>query len=265
MDAPLSRSPIKAKPLRVPGQSIQETIENVLWDDLAPSLAIAVAMLLVAGFEWLAVLRHIPRQPWLYSGFAVLATAYAAFKFRRVRARVRQLKLGRDGELVVGQYLERLRSAGADVFHDVPGQGFNIDHVVLSTHGFYAIETKTRSKPIHGNARITLTEEGLLVNGFAPDRDPLVQAQGAARWLAQLLEESTGKRFPVRGVVLYPGWFIEPMSDAWRRSPDKPWVLEPKALPAFIEHAPTRIEQSDLKLATSHLSRYIRTTEARKG
>jgi hypothetical protein len=29
----------------------------------------------------------------------------------------------------------------------------------------------------------------------------------AARWLEKGLQESTGKRFFVRGVVVFPGWF----------------------------------------------------------
>jgi hypothetical protein len=260
MGTVLTRSPLKAKPLRLPGQSVQEAIDNLLWDGAGAYIAIALAMTVVATFEWVAVLRHLPRQPWTYSGIALLAIVFAAVKCWRVRSRLQQLKLGRDGERAVGQYLERLRMDGADVFHDVPGEGFNIDHVVLSAHGFFAVETKTRSKPTRGDARITLTEDGLAVNGFRPDRDPVVQAQAGARWLSQLLEDTTGKHFPVRGVVLFPGWFVEPMSSAWRVSPDKPWVLEPKALPAFIENEPKRIMDGDLKLAAYHLSRYVRTT-----
>ena len=41
------------------------------------------------------------------------------------------------------------------------------------------------------------------------------------------------------------------------------WVLEPKALPAFIENAPVMIAPSDVALAAFHLSRYVRS-EAEK-
>jgi hypothetical protein len=255
---PRTRSPLKGKPLRLPGQSVQESIEDLLWDGIAPYFTFTAAMVILAGFEWLAVLMHLPRQPWLYSGLAILATVFTALKLRRVKIRVHRLKLGRDGERAVGQYLERLRADGAEVFHDVPGQGFNIDHVVLSKHGFYAIETKTRSKPVRGDARVALTEDGIVVNGLRPDRDPLIQARAAARWLSQLLEESTGKPSPVRAVVLYPGWFVEPMGESWRRA-DQPWVLEPKALPTFIASEPCQIAETDRKLAAYHLSRYVRT------
>jgi hypothetical protein len=71
-------------------------------------------------------------------------------------------------------------------------------------------------------------------------------------------QESTGKPFAVRGVVVVPGWFVE------QRSPrGDVWVLEPKALPAFIEQEPASIAPADVALAAFHLSRYVRS-EAEK-
>jgi len=144
----------------------------------------------------------------------------------------------------------------ARVFHDVPGQGFNLDHVVISAHGIFVIETKTHRKPSpHSTVRVAGDE--LQIGGFVPDRNPIVQARASARWLAQLLQESTGRAFTVRGVVVFPGWFIEqqsPRSDVW--------VLEPKALPAFIEAEPACTAQPDVALAAYHLSRYVRASQA---
>jgi hypothetical protein len=58
----------------------------------------------------------------------------------------------------------------------------------------------------------------------------------------------------VRGVVVFPGWFVE------QRSPRSAvWVLEPKALPGFIEKEPSTLAQADVALAAYHLSRYIRS------
>jgi hypothetical protein len=68
------------------------------------------------------------------------------------------------------------------------------------------------------------------------------------------LQESTVKRFLVRGVVVFPGWFVEQ-----RGQRGDVWVLEPKALPAFIERAPEMIAASDVALAADHLSRYVRS------
>jgi hypothetical protein len=37
------------------------------------------------------------------------------------------------------------------------------------------------------------------------------------------------------------------------------WVLEPKALPAFIEQERAQSAPADVSLAAYHLSRYVRT------
>ena len=67
----------------------------------------------------------------------------------------------------------------------------------------------------------------------------------------------------VRGVVVFPGGFVEPMSESWKSSSDRPWVLEPKALPEFIENARERISEGDVALAAFHLSRYVRSEQAK--
>lgn len=68
------------------------------------------------------------------------------------------------------------------------------------------------------------------------------------------MESRTGKKYPVRPVVVFPGWFVE---QCVPRGPI--WVLEPKALPAFIEKEPVSLLPSDVALASFHLSRYLRS------
>jgi len=258
------RSPLRFRALRLPGQSGDEAIEALLWDELLLPLLFAFTFVIFAAFEWWMMLRHLPPQPWLFTGIAIAASLHAARKGVKLRARLHRMKLGRDGERIVAEELEKLRTLGAHVFHDVPADGFNIDHVVLCDRGIYAVETKTWSKPRHRDARIHLTDTGIVVDGHRPDRDPIAQAQAEAKWLAQRLRECTGKWFQVRAVVLIPGWFIEPMSPTWRRSPDLPWVLPPNALRSFIEHEACRITVSDLALAASGLTQYVRNAPVPK-
>jgi hypothetical protein len=247
-----SRSPLKAKPLRVPGQSLDEAIERSISDTVNNYFLAGAVLCVLAGMEWWGYLRETPRRPFLYTLMAVLAVAAAIWKARDVRGRIIRLRQGRDGERVVGQFLERLREDGAQVFHDIPAQGFNLDHVVISMHGIYAVETKTYSKP-WPDAKVVVDGESLTIAGEIPFADPIVQVSLAARWLVSMLEEMTGKRFAVRGVVVFPGWFVE------QRPPREPvWVLEPKMLPGFIEHEPLTLTSSDVSLAAFHLSRYVR-------
>jgi hypothetical protein len=248
-----SQSPLKAKPLRNPGESVDIQIETLVWDTMMGYVFAAFLCCFLAGMEWLAVVTHSPRRPVLFSIAALIAVSVATWRVMTVRTHVRQLKQGRDGERCVGQFLERLRDGGGRVFHDIPGGTFNLDHVVISTHGIYANETKTFSKP-SPHSVIQVNGDTLEVAGHAPDRNPIQQAAASARWLEGLLEQSTGKKFSVLGVVVFPGWYIE------QRSPlGDVWVLEPKALPRFIEKEPANIAPADVALTAFHLSRYVRT------
>lgn len=61
----------------------------------------------------------------------------------------------------------------------------------------------------------------------------------------------------VRPAVVYPGWFINQTFKGGR--PDV-WVLNPKALPTFIENANTELSEEDICSFHTHLSRFVRNT-----
>jgi nuclease-like protein len=254
---PENRSPLKGKPLRSPGQSLQEQRDDLVHDRLLGPLITALVLIILAGMEWIRYLAPAKPQPLFYSLVAFGGIAYAAIRWWRVWPELKSLRLAIDGERAVGQFLERLREDGYQVFHDVIGEGFNVDHIVIGPGGVFTVETKTRSKPARGDARIVFDGERILVAGIEPDRNPMVQAKAQAGWLRALLTESTGKKFSVRPVVVYPGWFVEQKAGATREF----WVLEPKALPAFLAHEPVVLSPEDVKLASFHLSRFIRTQE----
>jgi hypothetical protein len=249
-----SKSPLREPPRRLPGQSIDEEINRLSNAKLVNYLLFALVFFLLASIGWVQTLNQSRINPWVMSVVAAPVISYSAFGFWQTLIKIRRLKLGRDGERAVAEQLDVLKGQGAVVLHDLIGDGFNLDHVILSSQGVFVVETKTHSKPIKGSPTVTFDGKRLLVNGFEPERNPVAQAEGNARWLAQMLRSSTGKEFPVRGVVLFPGWFVE-------RCPEgsSVWVLNPKALPSFIEHEPNRVSESDLHMATYHLGRYIRT------
>jgi hypothetical protein len=85
----------------------------------------------------------------------------------------------------------------------------------------------------------------------------VVQARAQAAWLRGLLVESTGRPLNVFPVVVFPGWFIEQSEGSLRSI----WVLEPKALPKFLANEPERLAPEDVRLASYHLSRFIRANE----
>ncbi len=250
------KSPLKSAALRNPGESLEKYIHRYVNDNGVPWLVGAFFVVFLAGWEWAKHLTGLPPLPWALSFVAVVVVALAVHKIRQTRRRIRSLRQGAEGEKTVGQFLERLRARDAQVFHDVPRAGFNVDHVVVHASGVYVIETKTYSRPDKGRPTIRFDGERVIVGRRTPKRDPVNQVRAAASWVRDLLAESTGKTLPVRPVVVFPGWFVEPTAEA--RNSDV-WVLNPKALPSFIEHSNGQLSESDVKLAAFHLSRYVRT------
>jgi hypothetical protein len=253
----LSRSPLKDKPLRNPGQSVREHRFDLYYDKLLAPGVVVLILALWTAHEWFRFFYPAPPQPLVASVFLVGFIGYAWWQHRRTWPKIRALKQAEDGEKAVGQLLDGLRVSGYSVFHDVVGAGFNVDHVLIGPAGVFSIETKTWSKPAKGSPEISFDGETLRAAGWEPDRNPIVQAKAQASWLHGLLAGSTGKGFPVRPVVLFPGWYVKDS----RGSRNELWVLEPKALSAFLSNEPEAMTAEDAKLAAFHLSRFIREQE----
>lgn len=252
-----TRSPLKDKPLRNPGQSVREQRLDFAHDKvLAPAL-LAFVMLYVAGTDWYRYFFPLESMPWFTTLIALGAIGYAGWQFFKHWPKVQAMKLAEDGEKAVGQHLEALRASGYSVFHDLIGDGFNVDHVIVGPAGVFTIETKAWSKPAKGATEITFDGESLLVAGREPDRNPVIQAKAQANWLRQILAESTGKPYSVWPVVLFPGWFVKNNRDGFKDL----WVLEPKAFTKFLANEKVELAPEDVSLAAFHLSQFIRGQE----
>ena len=106
-------------------------------------VAIAVSTPIVAAIEWARWATDARPQPALVSIIALAVLLFAIHRARGIRRRATSLRLGRDGERQVGAMLEELRGNGCTVIHAVACDGFNLDHVVISTRGHFCIESNT--------------------------------------------------------------------------------------------------------------------------
>lgn len=253
------RSPLKDRPLRVPGQSVEEERDRVITDGVQQWLFMALFLVVMAALEWYRYFVNLKPSPVLYTALAIGMCGFAAWRIRGALPKIRALRQARDGERAVGQFLEEMRADGYRVFHDLMDEEFNVDHLLIGPAGVFTIETKTWSKPAKGGAEIHFDGEIITAAGFTPERDPVVQAKSQARWVRKLLGESAGKALFVRPVVVFPGWFVVNASGTFKDV----WVLEPKALPAFLRKEPIRLEESDIRLLAYHVSRFVRTQESR--
>ncbi len=252
----VKKSPITDNPLRNPAQSLDDQMLDVIGEQGLPLVvAVSACLSFLAGswYHW-----YVPnRRPDLETLFCGAVILYCGVRFYAIIRKLKRLKIGRDGEKVVGQYLDEMRENGYRIFHDVRGGNFNIDHVIIGPQGIFTIETKTYSKPAQGKASVYFDGKSISANGYKPDRNPIEQALAQSRWLGEQIQASTGHLHSVKPVVVFPGWFVTASSEAKSSSV---WVLNPKALPKFIDKAPRQLKTEEVKMIAYHLSRYIRAS-----
>ncbi len=252
-----TKSPLKDKPLRNPGQSIDEYINSSIMEQINTYIIFLAVSIVFAAFEWWRSIFSLPISPWAFTIVAMFFFPFLIYRLIQLRKKLNRHRMARDGEMEVGQYLEHLREKGYTIFHDIVGDRFNIDHVVISEHGIYVVETKTYSKPAKGAAEIFFDGESIRIDKGIDASGLIIQAKSQKSWLQDTLKDSTGKNFDVLPVIVFPGWYINSTKTAFNNNL---WVLNPKALPAFIENKPKSLSLEDCKLVTFHLSRFIRST-----
>lgn len=245
------QSPLKKPPLRQAGQSLQAEREE-LWEGMLGWCLVVLFMWVLAGLEWWRYFSNEPPSPWLYTVLALGGLVVAWWRVRPRLQLLRHMHQGIQGEIHVGHRLETLRDKGFIVLHDVPGDGWNIDHVLIGTKGIFAIETKTPSKR-HNNAKINYDGTTVLIDGFNPDRDPLIQAKAAASWLRDFLERRANRKVPVRPVLIYPNWYIDGPSLG-----RDVWVLNDNGFLKLMESEREKLSQDDVAHIADLLGEYAR-------
>lgn len=248
------RSPLKAPPLRQAGQSVDEEIQRIL-EKISDYLIKMGVLVGLVSMEWSRYLFDAPPNPILLSALFGTVSIYWFRKAFLLKKTLKNLKLARDGERAVGEFLDHLKGKGYRTFHDIIGGDFNIDHLIIGKSGVFTIETKTISKPVKGPTKIDYDGEKISINGFIPERDPIIQAKAQAGWIKELLSDILGKKIRVRPVVVYPGWFISPLPKG-----AEVWVLNPKALPVFLENENVVLNAQEVQSIAYHLSRYVRNS-----
>jgi hypothetical protein len=148
---------------------------------------------------------------WLLITGAVAVIAWAVRDVVRFRRERRDWLNGMRGEMATAQALDRLQAQGCMVFHDLPGERGNIDHVVVAPNAVFAVETKWRSKRGDGRKSATVWFDGKALefpNGYR-DSKPVDQARACASDLAKHLKGKTGEYVKVVPVVALPGWYVK--------------------------------------------------------
>lgn len=249
------KSPLSSPPPRTPGQGVEAHRSDLLIDGLATYFFVPAMLWILTALEF----RAAPRTPGTYLVLALVATVVGAVGLIRLRRRLANLKLGRDGEREVAHVLSTLDIPGTRIFHDVLAEGFNLDHVVVCDRGIYVIETKTWRKPDKLRPTLIVQDGRIHGAGWATDK-PVRQAMGEAAWLADRLRSMTGRGFHIQPVVVTPGWYVKEPLDVGTRT--KAWVLNPRRLLGYVHNDPVRLKPEEVCLVADQLGVLVRKEDA---
>lgn len=201
-------SPFTEKFLRPPGSSLDKELEDLLDKMIMP-------IMLIAFLPYVCVIQWSNSSIGVNKMLLLLSTAviiYCLFKLRNVLNKAMPLRLGLEGELYSGSELNYLMRDGAWVYHDIPYQYGNIDHIVISTGGVFAIETKAVRKPAKDNRRAdyeVIIDGEKLIFPHVTTGQSINQARTHAKYLSEVINRMTGIKHTVTPVVALPGWFIQ--------------------------------------------------------
>ncbi len=235
------RPSFKKNLLRIPGGSLLRRLDNLNEQINLYGVYVIVLPLIIystlISYSYFTDTKPSPSVIWIsiLSGTAIIA--YFVFALVKLLSQRRSIRLGYEGELAVGQELNRLMLQGYWVYHDFPAATFNIDHIVVGSSGVFAVETKTRAQGTARNRSLeaTVTYDGrMLTYADTTDFETIEQAEQQADWLSTWLETATGEPIAVRAIVTLPGWVVK------RTSADGIPVVNPRQFASLFEHIKPR-------------------------
>lgn len=211
-------SPFDALPLRGPGQALRDRLDNA-FAGLFLDGALGPIVVLAPMVYGMGRMLFAERQNWLewslYGGLSTALVLICCLRLIRDFQRIRRLKLGLACELAVGQELQRLVRPETHpffIFHDIPADTYTIDHVAVTPHGVFVIETRSRIQPLDARgvpqSQVAVEANRLRFPGWS-ERKPLHKTRQATAWLRQWLSRECGTEVPVVGILALPGWNIE--------------------------------------------------------
>lgn len=229
--------PFTEMPLRPPGESTRLKLEQ-LSDDF-DGYYFGLCLTCATGAMILLTVRDTGGG--FIVGIVCVLVVGATWHFGRGMAGLQKeiwnYRLGFAGERAVAEELNQLLAEGWRVFHDLPFEAFNIDHVIVGPPGVYAVETKTYRKraDISGTGKAEVIYDGASLHfPRHQSRDEVEQARLNAETLAKWLTKATGEEIPVKAILTFPGWWVT------RKARGAVNVLNPKE----IRHSfPRRVEQ----------------------
>ncbi len=256
-------NPLTADLLRPAGHTLQKQINDLQIDLFSQLFVTPLLMMMMALFMMLqSYLLHQKISGVVMSFVGVMLLGlfiHGMTKSYKMMKRLQHLKLGYFCELAVGQELEQIvrpQQSPYRVYHDIPFDGFNIDHLIISPNGVFVIETKGRSKPINDGTKQfkVRVENDALHFPHHVETEPLLQVRRNITSVRNWLNSATGTEVPVGGILVLPGWFVD-----LRQKATAPYVISGAALPKVLPQLKVgALEQAHIQAIAHQVEQRVR-------
>jgi hypothetical protein len=143
-------------------------------------------------------------------GFGAAVLVWSAYRLHERLRAVAHLRTGLATQLEVGSHVDALMHQGYYVFHEVPADGFHLDHIAVGRNGVFVIATGERPPPKGtGPKRCVEFDSGRLIYPDGEDTALIVEARGRSVWLGTWLARRLGRTCHPTPVLCLPGWHVE--------------------------------------------------------
>lgn len=211
------RTPLTRNLLRGPGHSLRLRIES-LDDEISQSALgamfgpVGIYAIYLSQVQFTDSIGERLLSLVLCFVIGVAIPIFCIVRLWRLMTDRRHCQLGLEGELMVAEELNLLMLEGCRVFHDIPIQYGNVDHVVVSQSGVYSVNTKMlgKLKTHDGKQEVTIDHSRNIIQ--FPDRVysiPVSRLTTEAECLSKLLTSAIGEKIEVESMLALPGWFVK--------------------------------------------------------
>jgi hypothetical protein len=229
-------------------------------DELLVPLALCLVFLAQAWVGYFVARVFDPTRVMVDATLALLALMLLASRIARALPRLRVLAEERSQSLQFPIALEKAVKGAGAVYHGVHGIGFEVDHVLLTPAGIFAISVEVIHQPDGHEASALFDGEFLHIEGAYALREPVARSKVVARCLADVIKEWAGFSYRVRPVLIVPGWTIHrprpPGSDAW--------VCEPSEFLSYVVRQHAVLDPSELASIRNAMGELVRNATRRE-
>ena len=250
-----SRAPFKDLVRRPAGETLRLKLEELEEKLNEQTLGLVLFPMLMA-LGLFALHPKDPFSPIVFFLFSAVSSVYYGVKlYKLIRTRA-NYQLGYEGERFVGEELSRLIVLGFEIYHDVPFDGFNIDHVLVGPRGVFIVETKTRRKPVDetGEKKFRVGFDGKYLHWpWGADNYGIEQAKNNAKTLSGWLGSAAGENVWATPILTLPGWMVD------RKVPsDGLFVLNPKEIYGVCSAQPEKLTEPQIRRICHQLDQKCR-------